>query len=62
LHGYYRVDTPSGGTHVHGLHDATTEGLGNLLVVYGVKGDKSSGKIRGRRCQGRNCRSARARR
>jgi putative DNA primase/helicase len=45
LDGYYAVDTPSGGTHHHGLHDFTTEGLGNLVVVYRVKGDKSSGKI-----------------
>lgn len=45
LDGYYRVDTPSGGTHNHGLHDVTTEELGNLIDVYRVMGDKSSGKI-----------------
>src|ERR1700722_15510283 len=38
LDDYYAVDTPSGGTHHHGLHDLTTEGLGNLVVVYRVKG------------------------
>jgi len=45
LEGYYAVDTPSGGEHHHGLHDASTEGLGNLINVYRVKGDKGSGKI-----------------
>jgi hypothetical protein len=45
LDGYYCVDTPSGGTHHHGLHDAETDGLGNLIDVYRVKGDRSSGKI-----------------
>jgi len=45
LHGYYPVQTPSGGEHHHGLHDASTEALGNVVNVYRVKGDKSSGKI-----------------
>ena len=45
LDGYYRVNTPSGGEHHHGLHDAATEALGNLIVVYRVKGDEKSGKI-----------------
>jgi hypothetical protein len=45
LDGYYAVDTPSGGEHHHGLHDAVTEALGNVINVYRVKGDKSSGKI-----------------
>jgi hypothetical protein len=45
LDGYYAVETPSGGEHHHGLHDATTETLGNLIVVYRVRGDKESGKI-----------------
>ena len=34
-----------GGEHHHGLHDATTEALANVINVYRVKGDKSSGKI-----------------
>ena len=45
LEGYYAVDTPSGGEHHHGLHDATTETLGNVINVYRVRGDKKSGKI-----------------
>lgn len=45
LDGYYVVDTPSGGEHHHGLHDPTTEALGNVINVYRVKGDKNSGKI-----------------
>jgi len=45
LNGYYAVDTPSGGEHHHGLHDAATDTLGNVINVYRVKGDKSSGKI-----------------
>ena len=45
LDGYYAVETPSGGEHHHGLHDATTETLGNLIVVYRVKGDTKSGRI-----------------
>ncbi len=45
LDGYYAVDTPSGGEHHHGLHDPITEGLGNLINVYRVKGDTKSGKI-----------------
>ncbi len=45
LDDYYAVSTPSGGEHHHGLHDATTEALGNVINVYRVKGDKSSGKI-----------------
>ena len=45
LDGYYGVDTPSGGEHHHGLHDASTESLGNVVNVYRVKGDKNSGKI-----------------
>jgi P4 family phage/plasmid primase-like protien len=42
---YYAVETPSGGEHHHGLHDATTEMLGNLIIVYRVRGDDKSGKI-----------------
>lgn len=45
LDGYCSVDTPSGGEHHHGLHDATTEALGNLIVVYREKGNTKSGKI-----------------
>jgi len=45
LDGYYAVETPSGGEHHHGLHDATTETLGNLINVYRVRGDDKSGKI-----------------
>ena len=45
LVGCYAVDTPSGGEHHHGLHDATTERLGNLINVYRVKSDKNSEKI-----------------
>jgi hypothetical protein len=45
LDGYYAVDTPSGGEHHHGLHDAVTGALANVVNVYRVKGDKSSGKI-----------------
>jgi len=45
LDGYYAVDTPSGGEHHHGLHDATTEAFGNVINVYRVKGDTKSGKI-----------------
>jgi len=45
LNGYYAVDTPSGGEHHHGLHDATTEALGNVINVYRVKGNSKSGKI-----------------
>jgi hypothetical protein len=45
LDGYYAVETPSGGDHHHGLHDATTEALGNLIIVYRVRGDDKSGKI-----------------
>ena len=37
--------TPSGGEHHHGLHDGTTDALGNVIDVYRVKGDKKSGKI-----------------
>jgi len=45
LDGYYIVDTPSGGLHGYGLHDAQTEALGNLVVVYAEKGNKQSRKI-----------------
>lgn len=45
LDGYYAVQTPSGGEHHHGLHDGTTDALGNVIDVYRVKGDKKSGKI-----------------
>ena len=45
LDGYYTVGTPSSGEHHHGLHDGTTEVLGNVINVYRVKGDKDSGKI-----------------
>ncbi len=45
LNGYYAVDTPSGGEHHHGLHDVTSEPLGNVINVYRVKGDMKSGKI-----------------
>jgi hypothetical protein len=45
LDGYYAVDTPSGGEHHHGLHDAVTEALGNVINVYRLKGDTKSGKI-----------------
>lgn len=45
LDGYYAVDTPSGGEHHHGLHDAVTEARGNVINVYRVKGKKESGKI-----------------
>jgi hypothetical protein len=45
LKGEYCVETPSGGIHVHGLHDSSTESLGNLINVYRTKGDKKSGKI-----------------
>jgi putative DNA primase/helicase len=45
LDGYYLVDTPSGGLHAHGLHSPETEAMGNLVVIYEVKGDKNSKKI-----------------
>jgi RecA-family ATPase len=45
LDGYYLVDTPSGGLHAHGLHDAQTDALGNLVVVRATKGDNESDKI-----------------
>jgi putative DNA primase/helicase len=45
LDGYYLVDTPSGGLHCHGLHTTDTEALGNLIVVYDVKGESKSKKI-----------------
>src|ERR1700740_2839189 len=35
LNGYYAVDTPSGGEHHHGLHDVTSEALGNVINEYG---------------------------
>jgi putative DNA primase/helicase len=41
----YTVDSPSGGEHQYGLHDAITEALGNLVVVYAVPGDPKSKKI-----------------
>jgi putative DNA primase/helicase len=47
LEGYYAVDTPSGGEHHHGLHDASTERFGSasVLNVYRIKDDKNSGKV-----------------
>jgi hypothetical protein len=45
LDGYFLVDSPSGGLHAHGLHAARTEAMGNLVVIYEVKGDKNSKKI-----------------
>lgn len=45
LDGYYVVDTPSGGLHAYGLHDAETEALGNLVVVHAEKGNSQSRKI-----------------
>jgi len=45
LDGYYVVDTPSGGLHAYGLHDAETEALGNLAVVRAEKGNSQSRKI-----------------
>ena len=41
----YTVDTPSGGEHQYGLHDAVTESLGNLVVVYAEPGNPKSKKI-----------------
>jgi P4 family phage/plasmid primase-like protien len=41
----YEVDTPSGGEHLYGLHDAVTETLGNLVVVYAEPGNLKSKKI-----------------
>ncbi|MFP5229454.1 MAG: hypothetical protein ACLGXA_17725 [Acidobacteriota bacterium] len=45
LDGYYLVDTPSGGLHAHGLQDAGSEAMGNLVVVHEAKGDKTSPKV-----------------
>src|ERR1700692_1721087 len=45
LDGYYLVDSPSGGLHSHGLHAPETEALGNLVVIYEIKGDTKSKKI-----------------
>jgi len=41
----YTDDTPSGGEHQYGLHDAVTESLGNLVVVYAEPGNPKSKKI-----------------
>jgi hypothetical protein len=45
LDGLYLVDTPSGGLHAYGLHSPGTDALGTLVVVYAIKGDKTSKKI-----------------
>jgi hypothetical protein len=41
----YTVDSPSGGEHLYGIHDAVTETLGNLVVVYVEPGNPKSKKI-----------------
>jgi putative DNA primase/helicase len=41
----YTVDSPSGGEHQYGLHDAVTETLGNLVTVYAEPGNTKSKKI-----------------
>lgn len=45
LDGCYLVDTPGGGLHAHGLNDAETEALGNLVVVHAEKGNSKSKKV-----------------
>jgi hypothetical protein len=45
LDGCYLVDTPGGGLHAHGLNNAETEALGNLVVVYAEKSNKKSKKV-----------------
>jgi len=45
LHGYFAVNTPSGGRHYHGLQDKTTADLKGIVDIYRVRGDKKSGKI-----------------
>ncbi len=46
LDGYFVVDTPSGGLHAHGRHDADSDKIGaSLVLVYAEKGNKDSDKI-----------------
>src|SRR5271167_4743451 len=54
----YTVDTPSGGEHLYGLHDAVTETLGNLVVVYAEPGNPQSKKILELKLNGANSAAA----
>ena len=45
LNGYFITDTPSGGQHAYGLHDAGTESLGNLVIVRWIRNESKSPKI-----------------
>ena len=42
---YFRVKTPSGGVHCHGLAGEATDALPNIVNVHATKGDPHSQKI-----------------
>jgi hypothetical protein len=42
---YFRVKSPSGGYHFHGIQDDITHTLPGIIPVYKVKGDSKSGLI-----------------
>ncbi len=45
LRGYFHVNTPSGGHHYYGLHDAESAALGGIVQILRTKGDRDSGLV-----------------
>ncbi len=45
LDGYLQTDTPNGGIHAHGLHDAETEALGATIVNIHTERDNSKSEL-----------------